>query len=408
MISLRLSFNLFACSFLIVFTGCGGTFYTTPDASSTQADPAPVVNEETSQEGEGANVPVVDFSTNPTEGSDEAFDQLAYARAHASLQKLFDLVIVDAEVLSDTFSGFSQVNYERIRNNSEAHKNLMTYWTIVQSLDFNHFLSKDGENEGLSNFNWAFWANYYNACILLFLSNEENYERAVSYNEGLNDNKFKTGGKKVWDQAICPAASGVISLNQVEHGILRNKENDFYNPRTHYLVNCASSSCPRLSRKIFSSLNIQSLSQELEKNFWNQGRNAKGNHDRQIRYVPGGTFSNEKIAVNPIFGSTWWYQSDFMDFTLDGVHYKDVAKYISSRLETDTTEGSQLQSIANKGMGRITSFDYDWTLNHTDIIPSYSQEQLNSYEERIPDFSISSGEEQILIYKWSPTNLDEE
>lgn len=54
---------------------------------------------------------------------------------------------------------------------------------------------------------------------------------------------LKDGSKEVWDRKAGTVAGEELSLNEIEHGVLRTR---FDEPRVHACVNCASRSCPDL------------------------------------------------------------------------------------------------------------------------------------------------------------------
>mmetsp|Transcript_14766 Transcript_14766/g.45642 ORF Transcript_14766/g.45642 Transcript_14766/m.45642 type:complete len:294 (+) Transcript_14766:222-1103(+) len=51
------------------------------------------------------------------------------------------------------------------------------------------------------------------------------------------------GRKEVWDRVAGTVAGEALSLNKIEHGVIRTRWNE---PRVHACVNCASRSCPDL------------------------------------------------------------------------------------------------------------------------------------------------------------------
>ena len=69
--------------------------------------------------------------------------------------------------------------------------------------------------------------------------------------------------EKPWDQTFIKLGGQSYSLNDIEHGILRQR---FEEPRIHFAVNCASVSCPPLLNRAYtpSQLDTQ-LSQQARR-----------------------------------------------------------------------------------------------------------------------------------------------
>ena len=90
----------------------------------------------------------------------------------------------------------------------------------------------------------AFWINAYNAYTLKIIC--DNYPV-----ESIND--LHTGGlvigsvlkTTVWDKKFVVVNGNTMTLNTIEHEIVRPKFND---PRGHFALVCASKSCPQLPK----------------------------------------------------------------------------------------------------------------------------------------------------------------
>jgi len=85
----------------------------------------------------------------------------------------------------------------------------------------------------------AFWINAYNALTL----------------QHVLDHKPETGAfspyrdvKEFWDRRTWPVAGRKVTLNDIEHRILRK---EFSEPRIHFALNCASLSCPPLLGRLY-------------------------------------------------------------------------------------------------------------------------------------------------------------
>lgn len=127
-----------------------------------------------------------------------------------------------------------------------------------------------------------------------------------------------------WDQDILTINGQELSLNDIEHRILRPIWQD---KRIHYAVNCASLGCPNLSAKTFTSDNTQSLLKQAELNF--------------ISSSKGVNMTNGKLELSSIYD---WYEVDFGG-------EQGVLEYLS-RFKPE------IQQTNKK-----PSYQYNWALN---------------------------------------------
>ncbi|WP_299396526.1 DUF547 domain-containing protein [uncultured Gelidibacter sp.] len=72
-----------------------------------------------------------------------------------------------------------------------------------------------------------------------------------------------------WAKGIVKIGTKVVSLNTIEHGILR-KMNE---PRIHFAINCASYSCPKLMREAFTADKINAQLDKATREFINGNQN---------------------------------------------------------------------------------------------------------------------------------------
>ncbi len=92
----------------------------------------------------------------------------------------------------------------------------------------------------------AFWINAYNALTMDLIA--DNFPLGSI---------MELDGGKVWDTRSFPVAGQNVTLNHIEHQILR----PMGDPRIHAAVNCASQGCPPMHRTAFTADN---LSAELD------------------------------------------------------------------------------------------------------------------------------------------------
>ncbi|WP_260260904.1 DUF547 domain-containing protein [Vibrio intestinalis] len=163
---------------------------------------------------------------------------------------------------------------------------------------------------------YAYWVNMYNA-ITVDLILQEYPIKSITKLGGL----FSFGP---WDEEVITVNGKELTLNDIEHKILRPIWND---PRTHYAVNCASLGCPNLQLKAFSAQNSEALLEQAAIDFINSDKGVlvKGN----------------KLNVSSIYE---WFS---VDFDVDGGVKSHIEKY---RTNLPAISGS-------------FSYDYDWSLN---------------------------------------------
>lgn len=191
----------------------------------------------------------------------------------------------------------------------------------------------------------AFWINVYNAITLdVIISNypiESRFFASLVYPK--NSIRQIPG---VWDREKHKVAGMDLTLDQIEHEILRKK---FKEPRIHMALVCASMGCPPLRNEPYVGAE---LSQQLD----DQARRflASENRFRLDRI-------GKHVFLSPIFD---WFSEDFItaygsDFGWDKLDKKSraalrfVAQYLS-RDESAFLSAAQLS---------VTFLDYDWSLN---------------------------------------------
>lgn len=133
-----------------------------------------------------------------------------------------------------------------------------------------------------------------------------------------------------WAKKICRIDGKILSLDDIEHGIIRPR---FRDPRIHFAVNCASKSCPPLASEPYRGVSLDAQLDAAARNFINDS----------ARYRLDGN----KLHVSMIFK---WYASDFKDGVLSF-----ILKY---------ARGDLLQKLKADG-DKIENhyLEYDWSLN---------------------------------------------
>lgn len=166
----------------------------------------------------------------------------------------------------------------------------------------------------------AFWINLYNAATVDLILQKPSVK-------SIRDLGPLTLGP--WDKKIVTVAGTRLSLNNIEHGILRPIWQDV---RVHYAVNCASIGCPNLAPRAYTGANLEDMLERAASDYIN--------HPRGFSRIDG------KLRASSIYN---WYASDW------GTQ-ADVLNH-ARRYARDET------AALLAGASQIDSFDYDWALN---------------------------------------------
>ncbi len=163
---------------------------------------------------------------------------------------------------------------------------------------------------------YAYWINLYNALTVQLIL--DNYPITSITKIG---GWFSFGP---WDEEVVYVAGKTLTLNDIEHRILRPIWGD---PRTHYAVNCASLGCPNLQPYAFTSENTEMLLEKAAKEFINSHK--------------GISIHDGRLTLSSIY---YWFAEDFGNRTQLFDHL------------------SKFRAGVNLYQGDI-EYEYDWQLN---------------------------------------------
>ncbi|MCB1042602.1 MAG: DUF547 domain-containing protein [Acidobacteria bacterium] len=208
--------------------------------------------------------------------------------------------VFDAAVMAD-----GTVDYAKLKADPDLQSALDSY---VLSLDKVNPLDLNARNERI-----AFFANAYNACTLKGVleawpvDSVRDIKRFFGF---FTQERWSIGGRK-------------YALNDIEKEWLRPVD-----PGIHFIINCASRSCPKLTRIVFTADNVESAMEQLAKEFV---LDATKN-----RFREDGVWELSKIFD--------WYEGDF------GGRQAVIATV------------NRLRGTDEKPK-RIHYLEYDWSLN---------------------------------------------
>lgn len=177
----------------------------------------------------------------------------------------------------------------------------------------------------------AYWTNLYNAVTVQIIATH--LPVASIRDIDLSEGPFGGGP---WDRKIVSVEGEPISLNDIEHRILRPIWRD---PRIHYALNCAALGCPDLQRRAWRGDSMNHALEDAARDFVNHPR--------------GASIAEGRLVVSSIYA---WFREDFGGGEAEVIAH--LRRYAGPSLE--------------EALGRFRSIDdyaYDWSLNGTDRPP---------------------------------------
>jgi hypothetical protein len=171
---------------------------------------------------------------------------------------------------------------------------------------------------------YAYWINLYNAGTVRLILDRYPVKSIRDIKLG---GLFSSGP---WDAKLFNVEGEALSLNDIEHRILRPIWQD---PRIHYAVNCASFSCPNLQPTAYTAENLEALLDQAARSYVNSSR--------------GVALVGNRLTLSSIYT---WYATDF------GRNEAEVLAHLRSYARPELA--SQLAAFK----GRI-NYSYDWSLN---------------------------------------------
>lgn len=214
-------------------------------------------------------------------------------------------------------SAINLYDYKRVT--ATDHQQLKTYLTQLSHLD-PRLYSKDEQ--------MAYWINLYNALTIDVILDHYPVASIRDLGEGF----FSFGP---WDDEIIKIANQELTLNDIEHRILRPIWQD---ARIHYAVNCASLSCPNLAKQAYTANNLERLLK--------QGAHRYVNHQRGVYW------EEDQVELSKIYS---WYQEDFGD------NEANVIKHLMQYAEPEL-----LKQLKTYSKDTDISYHYDWQLNEVE------------------------------------------
>ena len=203
-------------------------------------------------------------------------------------------------VLQNHVSNKGQVDYKAIKSNPNQ---LLTY--------LNTLTNNAPDSDWTREETLAYWINAYNAFTVQLIIN--NYPL-----QSIKDLK------NPWDKKFITIGNKTLSLNQIEHDILRT----MHEPRIHFAIVCASVSCPKLSNSAYTARDLDIQLNRATRAFLNDP--SKNNIEKN------------KLELSKLFK---WFTTDF----------KQNGSLIDFLKQYSDIDISKKAKIVYK--------DYNWNLN---------------------------------------------
>jgi hypothetical protein len=175
----------------------------------------------------------------------------------------------------------------------------------------------------------AFWINAYNAYTLKLVVDHYPVRNIWGITPGPAEPKENSP----FELEVGPVADTVRTLDEIEHEIIRQR---FDEPRIHFALVCAASSCPPLRREPYTGARLDAQLDDQARTFL---------HDRTKNQIPAG---EDQIALSRILK---WYGGDFGP-TTDALQ-RAAAPYFDGRVRRRLADADYA----------VTYLPYDWTLN---------------------------------------------
>lgn len=190
----------------------------------------------------------------------------------------------------------------------------------------------------------AFWINAYNAWILRIVIDHYPISRNRLTGLVFPENSVQQIDG-VWGNIQMQSPAGKVSLNDMEHKILRGQ---FMQPRIHFAIVCASLGCPPLKKEPYTPDQIYDQLEDSARKFATDRSRVK--MDQAAR----------RIDISQIFK---WFSEDFAGFSDDQWrHEYSVEKagplaFLSRYFPADDA------LFLKAGPVDVTYLPYDWSLN---------------------------------------------
>ena len=215
------------------------------------------------------------------------------------------------QVLQEHTDTEGRMNYAKLKANPEKLEQYLDILAVANPTELSY------------NAQLAFWVNAYNALVI---------KGVIDHYPTMSVRKVKWFGGFFYRLKF-QVAGKTYTLNQIEHDIIRQ---NFVDPRVHFVLVCASSSCPPIENRAFSAEDIEERLETATFNFIQNPENIKFDRDKR------------RVYLSKIFE---WYKTDFYE------GYDGVVDFLADYLPPEDADFGSAADI------EFHYLDYDWTLN---------------------------------------------
>ncbi|MCF6174783.1 MAG: DUF547 domain-containing protein [Victivallaceae bacterium] len=220
------------------------------------------------------------------------------------------------------------VNYKELKNSPKSLERYLFSLSRVKEKQFKSWTKAQ---------QLAFLINLYNAATLQLI---------IDHYPVTSIKKIGSWFKDPWDQPVVKLFGKKITLNHLEHQIIRKQYNE---PRIHVALVCAANGCPPLRNEAYTGAKLNVQLDDQTKQFLNNP--LKFRIDRRAKVV----------YLSSIFK---WYGNDFVSkyspkqgFTGLNKTQQAIMNFCSHYLKTKE------QQFLFKGGYTVSFLNYDWALN---------------------------------------------
>ena len=208
-----------------------------------------------------------------------------------------------------------RVNYKAWHQSRGCRDQLTTY--------LNNLSRANPDMQASREARLAYWINAYNAVTI------EGILR-VYPTTSIRKHTAKLLGYNIWKDLIFTAGNTKISLEDIEHKVLRTMGE----PRIHFAIVCASIGCPRLLNEAYVPQQLQQQLAVNTKDFFSRQQNLQ---------VVGNTLKLSQIIS--------WFGSDFGPTQQQQIQI--LSRYFPPKAQTLVASGNY----------SVDFLEYDWDLN---------------------------------------------
>lgn len=241
--------------------------------------------------------------------------------------------------------------------NQNVKDSKVNYQGFIDSPEFDKYLeSLDNIEPEIFN-NWteqqkiAFWINAYNAFTIKAIIDHYPIERSftlIGIFYAPKNSILQIPG--VWKKLQFRAVGQKVTLDHIEHGILRKEFNE---PRIHVAINCASISCPDLRDEAYVSDNLEyQLNDASQKFVRNTSKGVEIDKE------------NNRVKVSKIF--KWFGEDFYRNYNRPGFMLRSGKQNGTLGFIYDYIDDSKKDYILNSKY-ILKYLKYDWGLNEANI-----------------------------------------